>query len=126
MILDCSERPVLPHAVGLYHLAWEVETLDELRTTRDRLHAVGALTGASDHASTKALYARDVDGIEFEVTWLIPDTELERVLVPGVAPTRPLDLDAEIRRYGKKTQGGSRSDVELMNRIMAQHAGKFE
>ncbi|WP_353843775.1 hypothetical protein [Rhodococcus sp. (in: high G+C Gram-positive bacteria)] len=87
---------------------------------------MGALTGASDHASTKALYARDVDGIEFEVTWLIPDTELERVLVPGVAPTRPLDLDAEIRRYGKKTQGGSRSDVELMNRIMAQHAGKFE
>ena len=31
--------------VGLYHLAWEVDTLDELARLRDALHAAGALVG---------------------------------------------------------------------------------
>ena len=35
--------------VGLYHLAWEVPTLDELDEARDRLAAAGALVGCSDH-----------------------------------------------------------------------------
>ena len=32
----------------------------------------GALVGASDHVTTKALYAHDPDGLEFEVSWLLP------------------------------------------------------
>ena len=32
----------------------------------------GSLVGASDHVTTKALYAHDPDGIEFEVCWLVP------------------------------------------------------
>src|ERR671929_354028 len=35
--------------VGLYHLAWEVDTLDELERLHDALVAAGALVGASDH-----------------------------------------------------------------------------
>ena len=31
-----------------------------------------ALTGASDHGATKSVYGRDPDGIEFEVTWMVP------------------------------------------------------
>src|SRR5918911_1557073 len=58
--------------VGLYHLAWEVDTLAELVRIRDALRQAGALVGASDHATTKALYAEDPDGLEFEVSWLLP------------------------------------------------------
>src|SRR5437588_401143 len=42
--------------VGLYHLAWEVDTLDELDRIAGRLTELGALVGASDHGTTKALY----------------------------------------------------------------------
>ena len=59
-------------SVGLYHLAWEVETLGELGTVRERLTALGALVGQSDHGTTKSLYAQDPDGLEFEVCWIIP------------------------------------------------------
>ncbi|MGZ4656622.1 MAG: VOC family protein, partial [Blastococcus sp.] len=49
--------------VGLYHLAWEVDTLAELSRIREALLRAGALVGASDHATTKALYAQDPDGL---------------------------------------------------------------
>ena len=64
----------------------------------------GALVGASDHGSTKALYAQDPDGIEFEVSWLVPaallDPDQEAIT------TLPLHLEREIERYGAETRGG--------------------
>ena len=54
-------------SVGLYHLAWEVETLGELQEVSGRLTRMGALVGASDHSTTKALYAHDPDGIEIRL-----------------------------------------------------------
>ena len=109
-------------SVGLYHLAWEVGTLADLAAVRERLAEAGALTGASNHAATKALYGRDPDGIEFEVTWLVPDHLVEDEVRPGVPPTRPLDLDAEIARYGADTPGGPRADRDLYARLMARLA----
>jgi catechol-2,3-dioxygenase len=89
--------------VGLYHLAWEVDTLDELDRLAGVLREAGSLVGASDHGTTKALYAHDPDGIEFEVSWLVPASLLpERVELV----TRPLDLQAEKARYGGQTRGG--------------------
>jgi catechol-2,3-dioxygenase len=89
--------------VGLYHLAWEVDTLAELKRIAGVLAERGALVGASDHGSTKALYAKDPDGLEFEVSWLVPAD----LLTPDVQiKTAPLDLDAEIERYGAQTKGG--------------------
>jgi catechol-2,3-dioxygenase len=89
--------------VGLYHLAWEVDTLGELQRIAGVLRERGSLVGASDHGSTKALYAHDPDGIEFEVSWLVPAD----LLTPDVQmKTAPLDLDAEIARYGAETPGG--------------------
>ena len=89
--------------VGLYHLAWEVDTLAELRRIATVLAERGALVGASDHGTTKALYARDPDGLEFEVSWLVPAA----LLTPDLTMhTSPLDLDAEINRYGADTPGG--------------------
>jgi len=89
--------------VGLYHLAWEVETLAELRDLRARLAALGSLVGESDHGTTKSLYAKDPDGLEFEVCWLIPKDLLDGATMAGVLP---LDLDGEIERYGGATVGG--------------------
>src|SRR3990172_11072839 len=43
-------------AVGLYHLAWEVSTIEELAAASAVLAGVGALTGQSDHGATKSLY----------------------------------------------------------------------
>jgi catechol-2,3-dioxygenase len=89
--------------VGLYHLAWEVDTLAELRRVADVLRRHGALVGASDHGTTKALYAHDPDGLEFEVSWLVPADLLSGDVTMRTAP---LDLDADIARYGADTRGG--------------------
>ena len=89
--------------VGLYHLAWEVPTLGDLVALRTALADAGALVGASDHGSTKSLYARDPDGIEFEVCWILPASALAEDQWFG---TRALDLDAELARFGPDLVGG--------------------
>jgi catechol-2,3-dioxygenase len=89
--------------VGLYHLAWEVDTLDELERLAGRLRERRALVGASDHGTTKSLYARDPDGIEFEVVWIIPAHLLTADDIAARTSIRPLDLSAEIERFGGST-----------------------
>lgn len=89
--------------VGLYHVAWEVDTLDELERIAGKLRDAGSLVGASDHGTTKALYAHDPDGLEFEVCWLVP---ADRLPVEVDQMTKPLDLAKEKERYGGSTRGG--------------------
>lgn len=89
--------------VGLYHLAWEVPTLGDLREYSERLSEAGALGGASDHGTTKALYGRDPDGLEFEVSWIVPVELLEGET--GQPTILPLDLESEIARYGADRRG---------------------
>ena len=92
--------------VGLYHLAWEVETLADLDEIAGRLSERGSLVGASDHGTTKALYAQDPDGLEFEVSWLVPADRLDAATLEARKRIAPLDLAAEIDRYGADTRGG--------------------
>src|SRR3954462_12447296 len=58
-----SVGPDAPRAprgsTGLYHLAWEVPTIEDLATAAQELSAAGALGGASDHGVSKSLYGRD-------------------------------------------------------------------
>jgi catechol-2,3-dioxygenase len=97
-------------SVGLYHLAWEVSTLGDLELLQRDLAAAGALSGLSDHGTTKSLYGRDPDGLEFEVVWLVP----AHLLGEGVSmTTRPLDLDRELARYGRHTRSGLGISVPL-------------
>jgi catechol-2,3-dioxygenase len=94
-------------SVGLYHLAWEVETIEELAEAVESLSELGALVGASDHGATKSLYAKDPDGIEFEVLYRIPREawgEWENAVT-----TRPLDLAEELARFGKQAVEGTRN-----------------
>lgn len=98
---------VRSRGVGLYHLAWEVDTLAELERIGRALSAAGSLTGATDHGTTKALYGRDPDGIEFEVSWLVPAASIDDEALASRAQIRPLELDAEKARYGVQTSGGT-------------------
>jgi catechol-2,3-dioxygenase len=85
--------------VGMYHIAWEVPSLDELAEVRRRLVASGALAGESDHGVNKSLYAKDPDGLEFEVMWLVPEEhwgdEAHQAIV------RPLDISADQERFAR-------------------------
>ncbi|MEV6861752.1 VOC family protein [Streptosporangium subroseum] len=92
--------------VGLYHLAWEVDTLDELERISLKLSEMNALVGASDHSTTKALYAKDPDGLEFEVSWLVPADLLTDDVLNARAGVKPLDIAKEKARYGAQTHGG--------------------
>jgi len=99
--------------VGLYHLAWEVDTLAELQRIAGVLSKAGALVGATDHTTTKALYARDPDGIEFEVCWLVPADLLPTIDTAAAMELRPLDLEREIARFGPDTRGGVGASIPL-------------
>ena len=79
-------------AARMYHSAWEVGELTDLARARRRLVEVGSLVGQSDHGVSLSLYAKDPDGLEFEVFWT----------VPGGKPvgTRPLHLEAELAKRG--------------------------
>jgi catechol-2,3-dioxygenase len=92
--------------VGLYHLAWEVDTLAELQRIATTLTEMNALVGASDHSTTKALYAKDPDGLEFEVSWLVPADLLTEEVLDGRAQIKSLDLAKELEGYGAQTRGG--------------------
>ena len=92
-----KSRPPLG-APGLYHLAWEVPTIEDLAAARATLADLGVLIGESDHGATKSLYGKDPDGNEFEVMWLVPREqwgEHERS-----AQTARLDLERELALYG--------------------------
>ncbi|GAB3452735.1 VOC family protein [Actinophytocola sediminis] len=91
-------------AVGLYHLAWSVNTLPELATFAKKLTAAGALVGSSDHLVSKSLYGKDPDGLEFEVSWLVPRDRVTRQMSESPTMGR-LDIDAEIERWGPDLLG---------------------
>ena len=89
--------------VGLYHLAWEVASLEDLVVLRRRLVESEALVGEANHETHLSLYAKDPDGLEFELTWFLPAGQ-----VPDAADrtaSHPLDLDAEVARLGAGHSG---------------------
>ncbi|MBI3458148.1 MAG: VOC family protein [Candidatus Rokubacteria bacterium] len=90
-----EQRGVPPPDEGvarMYHSAWEVGVITDLVHARQRLVEAGALVGSSDHGVSLSLYAKDPDGLEFEIFWTVPDGK--------PVGTRPLDLDAELARRG--------------------------
>ena len=84
--------------VGLYHLAWQVDTIRDLAEMQARLVQMGALVGESDHGVTKSLYGKDPDGIEFEVMWQVPRSQWGDMEHEAI--TRRLDLSAELAKHG--------------------------
>src|SRR3954453_18239535 len=78
-----ADSPAGRGAVGLYHLAWEVDTLQDLEDLAAKLAEAGALVGTSDHSTTKSLYGHDPDGLEFEIAWIVPADLLDEAAFAG-------------------------------------------
>ena len=76
----------------MYHSAWEVEDLTDLARARQRLIDAGALVGSSNHGVSLSLYAKDPDGLEFEIFWTVPGWVSAR--------TTELDLEGELANRG--------------------------
>ena len=91
---DGAAGPTRGERVGLYHLAWEVGSLPELASARDRLIESGALVGWNDHGSSLSLYAHDPDGNEFEVFWAVPADEWD------TRKGGDLDIEGEMQKRG--------------------------
>ncbi len=91
--------------VGLYHLAWQLDTVDELAAARESLIAAGAYTGQSDHGATKSVYGADPDGNEFEVMWMVPRHAWGAD--EHTATVDHLDLVTEIERWSGVPTAGS-------------------
>ena len=100
---DQVKRP----GIGLYHLAWQVDTIDDLERARTALAELGALTGESSHGATKSLYGKDPDGNEFEVMWMLPKASWGDFAT--AAPVERLDLPGEVQRWA-----GVRTAAELV------------
>jgi len=93
-LFSVGERGVPAQSVGLYHLAWQVHTLEDLVALRAKLVAASALVGESDHGVSNSLYGRDIDDIEFEIMWAVPEADWPQDL--GI---KHLDLDAALARW---------------------------
>jgi catechol-2,3-dioxygenase len=84
-------------AIGLYHLAWQLDTVDELAEARRSLVEGGSFTGESSHGATLSVYGADPDGNEFEIMWMLPRDQWGAY--ENQAPIERLDLDAEIAKW---------------------------
>jgi catechol-2,3-dioxygenase len=98
-----ADSPAGRQSVGLYHLAWEVDTLTDLQEIGQKLSDAGALAGATDHGTTKALYGKDPDGIDFEIAWIVP---ADLITDDIVMTAKSLNLAREMERFGADTLGG--------------------
>jgi len=86
-------------AVRMYHSAWEVGELTDLVRARRRLIEARSLVGSSDHGVSLSLYAKDPDGLEFEIFWTVSGGTS--------SSTRPLDLEGELARRAAGARGGA-------------------
>jgi hypothetical protein len=59
-----------------------------------------------DHGTTKSLYGKDPDGLEFEIAWIVPADRLDDAAREARKRIRPLNIDQEIARHGADTRGG--------------------
>jgi len=70
--------------VGLYHIAYEFDSFDQLREAYRMVKEMGIrIAGFGDHGESKGLYVLDPDGIEIELSAFAPehkDTPLEKLL----------------------------------------------
>ena len=91
-------------AIGLYHLAWQLDTIDELAAARQTLLDAGAYTGESSHGATKSVYGADPDGNAFELMWMLLRDHWGAY--EHAAPIDHLDLAGEVQRWSGVATAG--------------------
>jgi len=107
-LFGVGAQPARPRgAIGLYHLAWQVDTIEDLEQARLTLVNLDAFTGESSHGATKSVYGKDPDGNEFEVMWMLPKSSWGEFA--NAAPVEHLDLATEVAEWA-----GVRTASELV------------
>lgn len=94
LIREDEREPRSREAAGLFHTALRVPNSPALGAALERAEAAGAVTGASDHGVSEALYLADPEDNGIEIyrdrprdVWPHRDGQL-------IIPTDPLDLSA--------------------------------
>ncbi len=104
-LMEVGENATLPQKgqVGLNHLAWMMESLDDLKTMYHRLKDKGVkIDRIVDHGLSLGIYFRDPDGNGLEVSYELPRDQWPRqdhVFQPDVVNLGrfPGPWDAEMR-----------------------------
>lgn len=91
--INANNRP----RIGLYHSAWEVERIDDLYEAKKELEKLGVIEGESEHGNSLSLYAKDPDGNEFEIFWMVPEKDWSKRAF-GI---HKLDWEKELKTYSK-------------------------
>lgn len=118
---DAPARP--PRTTGLFHLALLVPTRADLARTLRRLAGSGAaLSGASDHLVSEALYLSDPEGNGIELyrdrprdQWPLAGDSVEMA-------TLPLDLDDLLAEPGGESAATSMSEGTILGHVHLQVA----
>lgn len=101
--------PKSRRSVGLLHLGWQVDTIDELAEFRQRMLDAAVLTGESSHGAVKSLYGQDPDNNEFEILWVLPRDHWGAY--ENAAVVEALDVAAEVARW---------AGVQTANQFLAE------
>ncbi len=122
-----ADAPMPDMALGLFHIALQVPTADDLALTAVRFLDSGLRHSGQDHLMSRSLYIADPDGNKIEVTHLTPGRGTISVVdgtVRGMTNAgqphsifAPLDL-AELRA---QVQGPGRSTARLPDGTINGH-----
>ncbi|GCE00318.1 VOC family protein [Embleya hyalina] len=84
---------------GLYHVAFEVDTIAQLHGARGRLLTADALGRSVDQGTRLSVHGHDPDGIMVEILWRVPLGDRPH---PDEPRCTSLDFDrARQHRYGR-------------------------
>ena len=88
MKISSDAPPPEPDRVGLYHFAYELASIEDVKDAYQVVQDKGVqVAGFGDHGNTKGLYILDPDGIEIELYAEAPECEgtpLQEILT-GIA-----------------------------------------
>lgn len=92
-----------PSAPGLFHVAFEVGTIEELESMGRRLKEANALIDYVEQPMHLSVYGRDPDGLALEFVWRVPNVDWSYADLWR----RPLDFGAVKARWGGTLVTGS-------------------
>ncbi|WP_297840481.1 VOC family protein [Pseudomonas sp.] len=92
-----------PSVPGLFHVAFEVGTIEELESMGQRLKEANAFIDCVEQPMHLSVYGRDPDGLSLEVVWRVPNVDWSYEDLWR----RPLDFDAVKDRWGGTLTTGS-------------------
>src|SRR6267142_2252628 len=79
-LFEVGDEAALPQKgqVGLNHVAWRMESLDDLAEMYERLKAKGVAVHVADHTISLGVYFSDPDGNGLEVYYELPRSQWKR------------------------------------------------